>query len=140
MAFNHEIINSELNAFTIRMVKPGEEYGRDMCLSNESGQCLVEFYDREYDFQTEADGTILGQFVSRYYLSTLLSGYDGSRGLNLDGGIKKWSLDKDALTYGLEVCIEALGFGKWKIHEAAFLCTIFDFPRFTNPFAETPNG
>lgn len=133
MPFSVETVNIDLNLFTVRLVMPGEPYGLNMMLTNDSGQPYVEFYDRDYDYCKEADGKILGQFVSRYYFSTLLTNYDGSRGINLEGRVKKWRLDKDALTFALEACIEALGFDKWKIHEAAFCCTVFDFPRFSDP-------
>ena len=78
--------------FNVRIVKTGDKYGRDLCLTNE-GDTLVEFYDAEYDF------TQWGQFVSRYYMSTLVEGRNRSEesGLNLDGGIEKWSLTGDQM-------------------------------------------
>jgi hypothetical protein len=92
--------------FTMRVVGAGDRYGKDMRLTYaprlEEGQqpgpeaLLVEFYDLRWKFDHEVleDGTkgpALGQFVSRYYLNTLLekdssglSAFD--RGLLLDGG------------------------------------------------------
>ena len=60
-------------------------------------QNLVSFYDTRYNH------TQYGQFVGRYYASTLL-GLDGwssrgssirDRGLNLHGGIDDWSINAD---------------------------------------------
>lgn len=52
-------------------------------------QPLVEFYDRRYPHTPD------GQFVSRYYESTLLERMD--LGLNLDGGIPDWRIDSVAM-------------------------------------------
>tara|TARA_R110001583_G_scaffold131515_1_gene283272 strand:- start:182 stop:499 length:318 start_codon:yes stop_codon:yes gene_type:complete len=55
---------------------------------------LVSFYDTRYDH------TQYGQFIGRYYASTLL-GLDGygsgikDRGLNLHGGIDDWSINAE---------------------------------------------
>jgi hypothetical protein len=50
---------------------------------------LVEFYDTRFRHKPE------GQFVSRYYLDTLLSGAE--TGLNLAGGVPDWSIDKPGM-------------------------------------------
>ncbi len=55
---------------------------------------LVEFYDGKY-----ADaGTFgpLGQFVSRYYISTL-NKHPHPHGLCLDGGVAVWRIGPDAM-------------------------------------------
>lgn len=77
--------------FNVRVVKKGDKYGRDLCLTN-TGETLVEFYDARYDF------TPLGQFVSRYYLSTLMSPdvYPNS-GLSLDLGIPNWTVTAEGM-------------------------------------------
>lgn len=81
--------------FNLRLVRPGDRYGRDLVLINYSGQVMVEFYDADYagdprftDFGGE------GQFVSRYYLETLDSdrSHLEAAGLDLDGGVPKWKL------------------------------------------------
>lgn len=59
-----------------------------------STKMLVSFYDTRYNH------TQYGQFVGRYYASTLLGldGYGSSirdRGLNLHGGIDDWSINAD---------------------------------------------
>lgn len=57
-------------------------------------QNLVSFYDTRYDH------TQYGQFIGRYYATTLL-GLDGygsgikDRGLNLHGGIADWFINAD---------------------------------------------
>ena len=79
--------------FAVRVVRKGDNYGLNGCLTHDEENPLVEFYDAEYDF------TKYGQFVSRYYVSTIVE--DENRliqnGLNLDGGIAKWSLTGDQM-------------------------------------------
>lgn len=53
--------------------------------SSMGDRTLVEFYDRRYDHTKD------GQFVSRYYLDTMLE--HGSSGLDLYGGVDSWKLD-----------------------------------------------
>jgi hypothetical protein len=92
--------------FNVRMVFPGDAYGLNDCLTydpsdkpwSKPGDPLVEFYDARQD---PARFGPRGQFVSRYYLSTLLEG-DPARGLNLQGGVPSWSLDGQALTRAVE--------------------------------------
>lgn len=50
-------------------------------------QGAVSFFDRRYPL------TEHGQFVSDYYRSTLMGDFDGTRGLNLHGGVEEWSVD-----------------------------------------------
>jgi hypothetical protein len=69
--------------FRVRIVNRGERYGL-RSITNEGPEPLVEFYDRRWDH------TEHGQFVTRYYASTLL-GHLG--GLCLDGGVGGWSVD-----------------------------------------------
>lgn len=77
--------------FVVRLVEAGEVYGLRGCLTHEGHDPLVEFYDTRH--QTEASP--LGQFVSRYYLSTLAGNRDQleMRGLDLDGGVASWKVD-----------------------------------------------
>lgn len=75
----------QLDRFNVRIVNNGEKYGREFCLTHDEDKPMVEFYDRRYSH------TQYGQFVSRYYVGTLL-GLDGfyggepTGGLCLDGG------------------------------------------------------
>lgn len=83
-----------------RLVFKGDSYGLNHCLEHEEADPLVEFYDmdsRAAEMMRQSDnpakryeGEEYGQFVSRYYLSTLK--YRKSCGLNLDGGIDRWSV------------------------------------------------
>lgn len=57
--------------------------------SESTGRPLVEFYDTRHPHKPE------GQFVSRYYLDTLLSGR--KTGLNLQGDVPDWSIDETGM-------------------------------------------
>lgn len=104
----------------VHLVYPGEGYGRNESVIYEAehaekygmGLPLVEFYDTSQD-EDKFPG---GQFVSSYYMSTLL-GLDGwgpdVRGrqmLVLDGEIPGWTVYKGDLA----VIADAL----WEIHAA----------------------
>lgn len=89
--------------FTVRVVREGEAYGMNDSQIHDSKDPLVEFYDGRYDFDRAKDGSVLGQFVSRYALSTL-EGRDGiskhspihdQTGIDLQGGVDSWSVDAD---------------------------------------------
>ena len=67
--------------WAVRIVEQGDKYGFNDGLVYDGYEPLVEFFDTRYEH------TDLGQFVSRYYLYTLIGG-DG--GLNLDGGVEDW--------------------------------------------------
>lgn len=76
-----------VSKFNVRVVNKGDKYGRDFCLTHDESKPLVEFYDSRYPH------TEFGQFVSRYYAETLLSGEDD--GLCLDGGVPAWTVSKE---------------------------------------------
>ena len=84
-----QVVNDNGVPFNVRFVEKGERYGLDSCLLHEEEDGLVEFYDARY---TEGF-TVLGQFVSRYYVSTLLN--RPIRGLNLEGGSPNWYVTDD---------------------------------------------
>ncbi len=70
----------------VRIVSRGETYGLNNCLTHDEDDPLVEYYDRSV-FGPE------GQFVSRYYLSTLGQDlWDITRGINLHGEVPSWSI------------------------------------------------
>ena len=78
-----------VDKFNVRVVNKGDKYGLDFCLTHDGDKPLVEFYDVRYPH------TEFGQFVSRYYVETILEdkGYgDKARGLQLDGGIPEWTV------------------------------------------------
>lgn len=75
----------QVEGFNVRIISKGESYGRDFCLVHEDDDALVEFYDPKYTKGFGPDG----QFVSRYYIYTLLGHHPGRVGLQLDGD---WSI------------------------------------------------
>ena len=68
--------------FNTKIINTGDRYGRDNCLTNHN-EPMIEFYDPRYQF------TPLGQFVSRYSVSTII---DHTGGLCLDGGVPAWTV------------------------------------------------
>jgi len=75
--------------FNVRLVSKGQTYGADFCLTHEGDEPLVEFYDMRYPH------TKFGQFVSRYNFDTIVNDNENDYvGLNLDGGIPDWTIDK----------------------------------------------
>lgn len=96
--------------FNVRHVKPGDRYGRDLCLINKDND-LIEFYDARFPH------TPLGQFVSRYNLDTLME--DGekwrSQGLCLDMDIPDWNVSVEGMTQVYEAMRPiALSIAEWK--------------------------
>ena len=89
----HTTIGTRQNPFTVRIVNKGDAYGRDNCLTH-SGEPMAEFYDARYPH------TPLGQFVSRYYVSTLVA--DRAKlcevGLDLQGDVPDWKVSPEAMT------------------------------------------
>lgn len=81
-----------LPRWNIRLIRQGDGYGVNDCLTNDSGQVLVEFYDNRY---TEGF-TPLGQFVSRYYAETLLM-RPSRCGLSLHGGEPSWTVSPEEM-------------------------------------------
>lgn len=70
-----------------RIVKKGDKYGLNNCLTHDKPASMVEFYDT-------SNGE---QFVSRYYVVTFLGGIDDGVGLMLDGGCPAWNLDGESV-------------------------------------------
>jgi hypothetical protein len=71
--------------FGALIVKQGEKYGRDNVLTHKLPDPLVEFYDMKQRPEP--------QFVSRYYVKTLLAEGINGEGLCLDGGSPEWSIN-----------------------------------------------
>lgn len=76
-------------SYTVRLVYPEDRYGRNGCLVHGRDEPLVEFYDNDFNFNEWLG--ITGQFVSRYYINTLLE-RNLFVGLCLEGGEPKWML------------------------------------------------
>jgi hypothetical protein len=75
--------------FRTRLVRTGDRYGLNDCLVHDKPGPMVEFYDASQD--PEKFGP-RGQFVTRYYASTLTR-RERSAGLDLDCGIPGWKVD-----------------------------------------------
>jgi hypothetical protein len=88
--------------FRMRLVGKGDAYGRDNCLVHKGDDPLVEFYDVAHMHDVSPGGAPLGQFVSRYYASTLRESRSVS-GLCLDGGVRDWYLDAEAFKLALSI-------------------------------------
>jgi hypothetical protein len=80
-----------------RFVRKGDRYGLNGCLIHEMDEPLIEFYDARFD-HNEWVG-FCGQFISRYYLSTLEEGRFELVicGLDLDGGVPDWKVDAGSM-------------------------------------------
>ena len=76
-----------LGKWNVRVINTGDKYGRAMNLINDKDP-MVEFYDVRYPH------TPFGQFVSRYYITTILNA-NHSNGLCLDGGVPAWQVSAD---------------------------------------------
>ena len=92
-----EVVNDDGRTFTVRILHEGDNYGLNDCLVHEKSETIIEFFDK-----THVEGfTPLGQFVSRYYLSTLEEG--PNHGINLYGGVDGWEVSaqniQDALAF-----------------------------------------
>ena len=75
--------------FNTKLIRAGDKYGLDDCLTHD-GDPMLEFYDPRYQH------TPIGQFVSRYYVKTLIEGDD--RGLMLDTQHREWQVDQEQMT------------------------------------------
>lgn len=74
----------KVGIFNVRVVLRGDKYGRDDSVTHDGDDPLVEFYDATQDPDKFGDR---GQFISRYFFSTLL--HTGG-GLDLHGGVPSW--------------------------------------------------
>ena len=81
--------------FNVHIVNKGDQYGLKNGLTHNEEEPLVEFYDARYPH------TELGQFVSRYYLTTLLD-KNKDVGLDLDGGIPDWKIQAKEMNEVIE--------------------------------------
>jgi len=103
--------NPHERSFAVVVVAQGDQYGRDNCLTHDKPDPMVEFYDTKY--AGKEGFAPHGQFVSRYYLTTLL-GLDGfgsgpTTGLGLDGGSSGWYVERDELRAALSAVVKRLG-------------------------------
>lgn len=73
-------------SWLVKIVKQGDKYGLNNCLTHFQPASMVEFYDT-------SNGE---QFVSRYYVETFLGIEDGV-GLMLYGSCPAWNLDGESV-------------------------------------------
>ncbi|KZX85192.1 hypothetical protein A3715_17335 [Oleiphilus sp. HI0009] len=83
----------EISKFTVRIVRKDDLYGLNFCLKHTEDEAFIEFYDKRFKEDNRGPDARIGQFISRYYLGTLLDECNGS-GLCLAGGVKEWNVDK----------------------------------------------
>ncbi len=76
---------------TVRLVRKGESYGLAMKMVHTNEEPLVEFYDQR---RLKSSRRPLGQFISRYFVWTIL---EGPGGLLLDTGSPDWSLTSETM-------------------------------------------
>ena len=93
-----EFTNSAGVPWTVRVVFGGGRYGCEDCRTHDESDPLIEFYDARYEHTAER-----GQFVARYYASTLRGGkytrpFGTGYGLNLQDDVPAWSLDAATCT------------------------------------------
>ena len=82
----------KVEKFNIRIVNTGDKYGRKDCLTNDKAP-MVGFYDSRYDMD---DFMGRGQFVSRYYVDTILNG-EYPTGLCLYGSEPEWIVSANGM-------------------------------------------
>lgn len=93
--------NDDDRVFVVRIVREGDRYGLNDCLTHDDPRPMIEFYDATYIGDKFGPR---GQFTGgRYFVETLDERYDSAVDLALDGGIPVWSLTaqnvRDALDY-----------------------------------------
>lgn len=86
------VANKNGRKFRVQIVRKGEKYGLNKCLTHDGEMPLVEFYDLTYPEKFGAEG----QFVSRYRLDTLKE-HDRHCGLDLQGNVPEWKIDGYAM-------------------------------------------
>ena len=90
--------------FNVRLVQQGEQYGRNGCLVADINDPMIEFYDATYAGECPDTFTgHLGQFVSRYFVRTLLAtDWREESCLDLDGGIPEWKVTGQSVADALD--------------------------------------
>lgn len=84
-----DITNDFGITFRARIVKKGDSHGLKDCLVYEKVNPKVEFYDTRNMIEPN-----LGQFVSEYFVHTLIDQQEYPKGLVLDVGIPAWRLSQ----------------------------------------------
>lgn len=89
-----QVTNDKGRRFAVKVVCKGDTYGRRHVLKHDSDDALVEVYDATYEGRPGfvEQGWPEGQFVSRYYASTLAATRN-TNGIDLNGGVDVWKID-----------------------------------------------
>jgi len=86
-------------AFNVRLVKVGQRYGREDCLTLEPSKhgALIEFFAITENIETSFKK--MGYFVSRYYISTLEESPNNlpTTGLCLEGSAPEFNVDPETM-------------------------------------------
>jgi hypothetical protein len=95
--------------FASIILNKGDRYGLNKCLTHEEEKPMVEFWDLRFEHEPiQEGGTTKGQFVGRYYVSTIKGedefggGREMTHGINLDGGIPDWFVDPRQVKQAIE--------------------------------------
>ena len=81
----------EVGIFSVRVVLPGDKYGRDDCTIHDGPEALVEFYDATQDHDRFGDR---GQFISRYSGDTIRN---SDSGMCLHGCVAAWTVTDEQM-------------------------------------------
>jgi len=129
MAYTYKAVDPESGIkWCVRAVFLGDSYGLGDCLTfnsnddqhgfNRDDNPLIEFYDMDSTAaRIMADENDIvrerGQFVSRYYLGTLnKTDWSQSSGLNLDGGVDRWSVSGEFMVKAMDAVNIETDYGK----------------------------
>jgi len=129
MAYTYKAVDPESGIkWCVRAVFLGDSYGLGDCLTynnkddqhgfNRDDNPLIEFYDMDSTAaRIMADENDIvrerGQFVSRYYLDTLnRTDWSQSGGLNLDGGVDRWSVSGEFMVKAMDAVNIETDYGK----------------------------
>ena len=86
-----------IEKYNVRIVNTGDKYGVNDCLTNTKAP-MVEFYDARFKSGWDQER---GQFVTRYYVETLINSYY-PHGLCLDGGVPAWTVSAEGMLQVIE--------------------------------------
>lgn len=81
--------------YNVRLLRKDENYGRNFVLTHDEDEPLIEFYDATKSGRY-SETKALGNFISRYYLSTLQKS-DPDYGLALWGDFPEYVIESDLM-------------------------------------------
>jgi len=87
-----DVKNAQGKNFRCKILRKGDRYGVENCVRHDSDKPLLEFFDLTYENDPRFGPD--GQFVSRYYVETIM---EGNAGLILQGGVPDWKIDAVAM-------------------------------------------